>query len=295
MRVFVRLVIASSILAAFAEPTWAQENDDEMIAQGVYNKDNWPLETIHRPLTLAGGMLEIRGDTFRLGMSGGDVLDFAEPMVFAPEVYYGVSGQFTLGLTHTNHPIALGWPAAGFCVSGEENRCGKAYNAIGLEAQYALTRGGNLGLAVRGGLSSPRFDPDFALGITAGLTIRFKAGKVAVVLDPNLYIGAIARDEFPGMDGPADFLFLPAHIQYQLNTQTMFYLMSGLNAPFKNMGDFYQIPLGIGANFAVNNRADLGAEFRLENLAGKDIELAPDLEIGKFDERTFIARLAIRI
>src|SRR5690606_1335184 len=267
--------------AAFAQ-------DDEEIAEGVFDKESWPLQTIHRPLTLAGGMLEIRGDTLTIGIGSGEVFDFGQPIILAPDVFYGVNGQLTVGVTHSNRFGAFA--PAGFCVSGEDGGCPKGYNAIGAEAQYALTRGGNVGLAVNGGLSSPRFSPDFALGLTAGATIRVKGGSIAVVLDPSLYLGAIGRDDFPGTDGPSDFVVLPVDIQYQLNTQTMVYLTSGVNGPFDGFGDAYRIPVGIGGTFAINNRADIGGEINIANLGGK-----PQDPIGRFDERYFIARLAIRI
>lgn len=288
MRVFVCLPIAFALCLAAVQPARAQ--DDELVTQGVYNKDNWPLEVVNRPLTLAAGMAEIGGDTLRLGISGGEAFDAWEPIVLAPELRYGLSGQLQIGVTHTNHSF---FPPAGFCVSGEDNKCPKGYNAIGLEAEYALTRGGNVNLSARGGLTSGRFDPDFALGLTAGLEIRFRGGPIAVIVDPNVYIGVVERDTFPfGMadDTHPDYLFLPATIQYQFNTQAVFFLESGVNAPFKDMGDFYQIPAGLGASYALNNRMDAGLELYFANVAGKDFG-----SVEKFDERYLIARLAIRI
>jgi len=294
MRLFARLIIASSLCLAAVQPAWA--DDDEMVAQGVYTKDNWPLEVVNRPLTLAAGMAEIGGDTLRIGISGGDVLDAWEPIVLAPELRYGLSGQLQIAITHANHTF---FPPAGFCVSGEDHGCAKGYNATGAEAEYALTRGGNVNLSARGGLDIGRYSPEFAMGLTAGLKIRFRGGKIAVIFDPNVYVGVAHRKTFPfGMDDDpthySDWLFFPAWIQYQFNSQAMFYLTSGLNAPFKDMGDLYQIPAGIGTSYALNNRMDAGLELNIGNVAGKDV--GPDgAQLGKFDERTLILRIAIRI
>lgn len=290
MRLFARLLVACSVCLAAVQPAWADEATDEMVVQGVYNKDNWPLEVVNRPLTLAAGMAEIGGDTLRIGVSGGEGFDAWEPIVLAPELRYGLSGQLQIGITHTNHSF---FPPTGFCVSGEENKCPKVYNAIGLEAEYALTRGGNLNLSARGGLTTGRLDPEFALGATAGLEIRFRGGPIALIVDPNVYLGIVERDTFPfGMEGDThpDYLFMPITLQYQFNSQAMFYLVSGLNAPFKDMGDFVRIPAGAGAVYALNNRMDAGLEFVFDNVAGKDAGL-----VEKFDERYLILRVAIRI
>jgi hypothetical protein len=296
MRVFVRLALAAlATCLALAQPAFAQ--DDEDIAQGVFNKETWPLQTIHRPLTLAGGMLEIRGDSLRIGLSKNSDLDpevgFGDPIVLAPDVFYGVNSQFTLGITHTNRFGSFA--PAGFCVSGDLCR-DRAYNAIGAEAQYGLTRGGNVGLMAHGGLSAPAFkfvDDKFTMGLLAGVTLRGKGGNIAVVLDPTIYVGIINRPKEldTGIPDPGikETVFLPIDIQYQLNTQSMIFLSSGVYGQLDGFGDNYQIPAGIGANFAINNRADLGGEIEFANLAGKDTTFK------KFQERTFIARLAIRI
>lgn len=290
MRLLVRLSVVSSICLLAGQPAWADEASDEMVVQGVYTKDNWPFEVVNRPLTLAAGMAEIGGDSLRIGISGGEAFDAFEPIILAPELRYGLSGELQLGITHAFHSF---FPPAGLCVSGEENKCPKVYNAIGGEVEYALTRGGNLNLSARGGLTIGRFDPDFALGATAGLEIRFRGGSVAFIVDPNVYIGIMERDTFPfGMEGNThpDYLFLPATLQYQVNTQTAFYLESGLNTPLKDMGDLFQIPAGVGAIYALNNRMDAGLELYFANVAGNDFGTNE-----KFDERYIIARIAIRI
>ena len=291
MRGFVRLLVVSSIGLAFAPSARADEAGDEMVVQGDYTKDSWPLEVVSRPLTLAASMAEIGGDSLRIGISGGEAFDGGEPILLAPELRYGLSDKLQIGLTHTFHSF---FPPAGFCVSGEENKCPKVYNAIGAEAEYVLTRyGGTLDVSARGGLTIGRFDPDFALGATAGLEMRLRGGSIAFIVDPNLYIGIIERDTFPfGMadDSHPDYLFVPATLQYQLNAQAAVYLVSGLNTPLKDMGDFYQIPAGLGFIYAVNVRMDAGVELNFANVAGKDFGT-----VEKFDERYLILRAAIRI
>ncbi|HEU5054865.1 MAG TPA: hypothetical protein VFU21_00010 [Kofleriaceae bacterium] len=280
MRLSLRAVVASALCLTGVRVAGAQESD----------KASWPLEVVKRPLTLAAGMAEIGGDTLRVGVSGGEAFDAGEPILLAPELRYGLSGQLQVGITHTNHSF---FPPAGICISGEENKCPKLYNAIGAELEYAVSSGDSVDLSARAGATTGRFDPDFALGATAGVEIRFRGGPIAFIVDPNVYIGIIERDTFPfGMadDTHPDYLFLPATLQYQLSTQMAVFLGSGLNTPFADMGDFYQIPAGVGGTYAINNRVDAGLELQFANILGKDSGT-----VEKFDERYIILRVAIRI
>lgn len=281
MRLFACLGLAAAVALSATSPAFA---DDDAIAQGVFNKENWPLETIHRPLTLASGMLSIEGDTLWVNLSSDAAGD---PVLIRPDIYFGINGQLTAGITHTGRFPLLS--PGGFCVSGDVCDANGTYDSVGAEVIYALTRGGNVGLAAHGGILLPSLSDPFVSGLTAGLTTRFKGGKLAFVFDPTLYLGVVKRDPLEG--GLKEQFTLPVDIQYQLNTQTMVYVASGINGPLDGFGDAYMIPAGIGANFAINNRADLGAEFEVFNVAGKEFEGGPD----RFDGRAFVLRFAIRI
>lgn len=261
-----RRTVLSALVCAAAQVLWIAPAAAEEAA-GVYTKHDWPLEAIRRPLTLASSMLEIRGDTLRVNLSDGA---FAEPISIAPDVYFGVTDLFTVGVTHET----------GFCLTGEEGGCARTYDDIGLDAIYALMRAGSLQAAVHGGLVSHRFSDPFAGGLRAGLRARVIAGQVAVVVDPTLDIELFERDLV------ADVLRVPVDIQYQLEAQTMVFVTSGIEGPLDGFGDGYRIPIGLGVLFAVNERLDLGAELRLGNAAGKDATI---------DDRWLFARAALRL
>jgi len=250
--------LAIVTLAALAQPAAAQDDEG-------YSKDTWPLAVTQRPLVLIGGMLEIRGDTLRINLSKDLVGD---PVQIAPSIYYGVNRQLTVGITHMG----------GICVAGDT--CDKAYNDITLDALYGFMTKGNFQVAAHGGVALPAFSPDLVAGLNLGLLARIAAGSIAVVLDPRLYVGVIQRDTMK------ETLYLPVQIQLQANGQTNVYVESGISGPLDHFGDFYTVPVGLGATFAVNNRLDFGAEFLFLNLAGKG---------SSADYRMVIARLALRL
>lgn len=253
---------------AISTPAVADESS------GMYPKDQWPLAATRRPLTLAASMVEIRGETLGVNLSDGASGD---PVFLAPDLYFGVSDKLTVGVTHD----------VGFCISGDA--CDPAYNDLGLELLFAIMQAGNLQAAVHGGLLLPSLDP-LVGGLEVGLAGKIVGGSLALTFDPSLYIGMAGRDEiafrsFDGIFGKETFR-LPVALQYQLNFQTMVFLSTGVNGPLDGFGDFYRVPVGIGALFAVNNRIDFGVELEFLDLLGKG---------SSSDYRVLFARLAIRI
>jgi hypothetical protein len=255
--------LAATLASLLALPAASAQEED-------YTKDTWPLEATKRPLTLDGGMLEIRGDTFLFNLSDGAV---GEPFSLAPDLYYGVDKKLTVGITHE----------IGICLAGEENGCAEVYNDFAIDALYGVMMKGSFQLAGHGGLGFKSIDP-FMMGLNVGVLGRINAGNLAIVFDPRLYVGFTERDsELPY---GKEMLSIPLWAQFQVNTQTMAYAVSGFEGPLDGFGDGYQVPLGVGALFAVNNRIDFGGEFRFTNLLGKD---------GDADGRWLILRAALRL
>jgi hypothetical protein len=265
------LVLATALVAA---PALADEGS------GVFEKGDWPLAATERPLTLSTHMLEIRGDTIGISLIKDNV---GKPVFLAPDIFFGISHRFTVGLTHQ----------VGVCLSGTDGNCAKGYNDLGIEAQYSLMRAGNLqAMGHAALLVSSLSDPTVA-GLDVGLAGRIRGGKIAIQFDPTLYVGAIGRDEmffplqFLGAIGPEEVFHMPVDLQYQLNFQTMVFLSTGIAGPLDGFGDSYAIPAGLGALFAINNRLDFGLEFEFPNAFGKGE--------NKTDVRMLYGRLALRL
>jgi len=261
MRNTTRWLVALSI--AFALIPAGQALADE--SDGVYAKNEWPLPLIKRPLTLASGMIELAGNTAQISMSKDLVGD---PTSLAPSIFYGVNNALSVGIVHTT----------GICISGD--LCAEVYDDFALEAHYGLMRAGNFQVAARGGLAFPKLADSFTGGLLLGLNTRLSAGKIAVVVEPAIYVGVIERST------EKEQVALPVELQFQLNNQTAVFASSGLNGPLKDFGDTYLVPVGLGALFAINNRIDIGAEFEFTNLAGKD---------SSADGRALYVRAALRL
>jgi hypothetical protein len=234
---------------------------------------------------VGAGKIMIAGSTVNINMSADAV---AKPISFAPAVYYGVNEKLAVGLTHdggslpiTPRPglrtIAISIPnpidptmpftgiaaaGAGICISGEDSGCNKIYDNVGADVVFGLSEGKN-SLAVHGGLDVFTFDP-MVLTLRAGVLGSFAASdKLRIVYDPRLSIGLTERDF------NKEQLDVPVWAWFAVNDKLSAYAHTGIRGPLDGFGDAFSIPLGLGANFQVNEKLTAGADFHFLNLLGK--------------------------
>ncbi len=258
------LATAALTVGALARPAAADSEE--------YNKDTWPLAVVDRPILIPAGMLELRGDTVRLGLDKGSA---GNPIALAPDVFYGVARMINVGIVHRD---------TGICIAGD--RCTKAYNDIGLDALYGFANKGSFQVSALGGLRVPSFD-NLVAGLDLGLLFQLSAGKVQVNVDPTLYVGIAGRTaDNVGDAAQKEQLEVPVVLTYQLQPQTALFVRTGMTGPLSGFGNDFEVPIGIGATLAANNRLDFGLEFLMANPAGN---------AHSFDQRTLIGRIALRL
>jgi len=265
------LTLLVALALAQASPTSAGSRDD-------YTKNDWPVQTILRPLTLAPKMTELSGDTFVVTIGEGRFLD---PLALAPDLRVAATRRLTLTMIHD----------FGFCLNA--TGCGTVYNDIGLESTTSLIYRGNAQLALRIGVHFPRFNRLFA-GARGGFTARLRWRRIALLLEPTIYLGVYGRgpdEDYTSSDalGRKELLEAPATLQLQVSSRGLIFVTSGLSGRLSGLGDNHVIPLGFGGAFAINHRVDFGAELRFDNAFGTE----GDLQTGA-KERTLFLRSALR-
>jgi hypothetical protein len=186
-----------------------------------------------------------------------------KPFSIAPDIYYGVSDQLTLGLIHSAASVGVVGAGSGICLAGEEKGCAKVYDNIGLDGIFSLSKG-TVDLAAHAGVLVNSFDP-MLLSVKLGVLGRFNAGKLAVVFDPWIGIGVTERDA-----GNKELINVPVNIQFQATPQLAAWVGSGIFGPLDGFGDAYFVPLNIGALFGVSSKIDAGAAFGFLNIGGKN-------------------------
>lgn len=199
-----------------------------------------------------------------------------KPTSLAPDVWYGINDDLSVGLVHSGMGIGGFWAAAGngLCFTGEDNGCAKIYDNLALLSRFHLLDGAVV-LAGEGGLLINSLDP-FTLGVKLGVTGRWQSGALSVIFAPSINIGITERD-----NGNKEILGVPVSVVYAATDSLGVGLQTGIVLPFDNTGELWRLPLSVGATFGINDKLSVGGAFSLIALAGGD--LLPDA----FDGRTF--------
>ncbi|HLL21406.1 MAG TPA: hypothetical protein VK427_04700, partial [Kofleriaceae bacterium] len=217
-------------------------------------------------LTLGAGKISIEGSTINVNMSADLV---GKPFSLAPTIRYGVNDKLTIGITHDRgttrfspRPLA----GAGICLSGDENGCGKVYNNVGIDALFGLAAG-KFSAAAHVGYDILSISDPFISGVRLGVLGKYDVNeKIAITFDPFIYIGATERD---GMLPNKEQINVPVYLWFAANPQIGAYVASGIAGPLDGFGDAYDVPLGVGLNYAVNAQLGVGVDFWFDNIGGK--------------------------
>jgi hypothetical protein len=204
-----------------------------------------------RSYALTDGSVELGGEPARplMAVFGfNDDQDAFEPFILPIHLYFGVTNNLTLGITHDRGP----------CFN-----CGdEFYNGAGpgMGLLYNFVRGPPFELDLH--LTTPLirvFDP-FFLAVRGGVIGRVNISHVvAFVFDPSLLIGLTERDE-----GNNDVLGLPFWFFFQATDVVVPYVGSGIYAPLEDGEP--AIPLEGGVIASVNDDIDLGGALIFGNL-----------------------------
>ena len=220
-------------------------------------------EYTRRSYVLPKSSVELTGDPARPMMASLNLSKNAdlEPFHLPIHVYFGVTENLTLGITHDFGP----------CFN-----CDKFYNDVGMGLLYSLIREPSFELDLH--LTAPlfqQFDPEVHLSVRGGVLGRVNLGEVvALVFDPSLKVGITGRPDNRGAN--REYLYLPAWFYFQANETIVPFVGTALHGPVEGFFDHVQIPLEGGMVFSVTRNIDLGFVLRFGNLFG---------EGGSFDWR----------
>ena len=211
-----------------------------------------------------------------------------KPFSLAPDLWYGINDQITVGLVHSGRGSTglYGGAGNGLCLAGEDNNCPDVYGNVGLDGRYHFYRSGGVTLSGEGGLFAGPFDP-FTAALKLGVVGRWQAGAIAIDAGPNLFAGLSEREP----EGDADVaigtnnketLNIPITALYLLSNQIGLALQLGAVVPLQETGDLYTFGVSLGGQYMLSNKMMIDASFSLPMLVkGEAYE-----GIDAFDVRT---------
>jgi hypothetical protein len=214
----------------------------------------------------------------------------AKPLSIAPDLWYGVSNELSVGLVHSGRAATgfYGGVGNGLCLSGEDGGCAKVYDNVGLDVRYHFYREGDLTLSADGGLFVGSFDP-FVASLKVGAIGRYQAGALALEAAPALFAGLTQREPEGGgvviSTGNKEIFFLPVSVMYALSPSFGLAAQVGATVPFENAGDLFTIGASLGVQYLLSSQLFLDAAFSLPLLAGGSFY--SDLELTGTKARSF--------
>ena len=219
------------------------------------------MESVKRGIQAPAGMFHSR-ILLHINTSKDNV---TEPVSLAPDFHYAVTDSFQLGLLHNGPMGLLTRPGAGLCLTGsDEGNCPKVYNNFGLDALWGLAFG-DVHFSLRSSLYFFRAFSPMHIMWTIGLAGKLHFGEnVALLFEPQLGFGLNERDTTN-----KDRLFLPLELQFQIVDPLVLKLLSGVTGQLSDMGETYEIPLGLAFVTNISESMDIGLRFSFDNLLGK--------------------------
>jgi hypothetical protein len=186
---------------------------------------------------------------------------FAVPLSLAPDVWWGASDRWTVGIIHSDPAIDRFTPGASLCVRTDDMICTHLYRGGGIDVRWsALT--GDFALAPRARLLVRDLDP-WKPALTLGALAQWVHGRVAVTGDPYLQIGLANRQL-----GNRTQLFLPVELAVAFAPRWQVDLRTGYTSEVAVWRDGYHIPAWAGLRVAVTPSVEIGGAVGFYTLLG---------------------------
>jgi len=214
-------------------------------------------DVVTRPLVLPAGGFEARL-TAEINLQKNR---YGRPLSLAPDLWYGVTPRWTIGLVHSNPSVDRIDANATFCLRRFQTRCDRLYRGSGLDVRWSW-KSGDFAVAPRARLLVRDVDP-IKPAVTLGTQLRWTRGRFAVESDPYLRLGLANRDE-----GNRAALFVPIWLAVQPTCRWLLAIHTGWDAELAIARDGFHIPFGLVIRARATSQLDVGVEAGFTSLLG---------------------------
>jgi hypothetical protein len=217
-----------------------------------------PEDLVARPVVLDEGAVELRltveaGVRPRL---------YGRPLSLAPDAWWGVARDFTIGVIHSNPSVDRIDAGATLCTHDLAIPvCSHAYRGSGIDVRYSA-RAGALAIAPRARLLVRDIDP-FKPAMTLGALVRWTHGRFAIASDPYIRL-PLANSQL----GNRASLSIPLWLAVQPAPGWMLAVHTGFDADLAVIGDGSHGPFGVAVTARVTTDVDVALELGWPRLLG---------------------------
>lgn len=186
----------------------------------------------------------------------------AAPLSIAPDLWWGASSRWTVGLVHSSANLDRFTPGASVCVRQDPLYCDAVYRGSGIDARVLALATGRFQLAPRA-RALVRDTGPFKPALTLGALARWSAGRFAVTSDPYLQLGLANRDR-----GNRAQLWLPITLAVEPARRWQLAVHTGWNSELAIVRDGWKMPLALGVRARALDTLALGVTLGFASLLG---------------------------
>lgn len=190
-----------------------------------------------------------------------------KPFAIAPDYRYGLTKEFSLGVTHSGYArtgFYGGAGSGGLCLSGEDGGCPSIYSGLGAEVGLKIPIDGPTNLGGTLGFQTTGLGSDFGQShMKIGAKGRYLKKPVVFWYQPNFLIGM--------EEGARHLLNVPAAIGMLSGNGFIPFVQSGVVLELSSGAgdDPFAIPLTVGGTYKTDKTMWVGGTFTVRNIAAQ--------------------------
>lgn len=186
---------------------------------------------------------------------------YTRPLSIAPDLWFGVTDRWTIGITHSNASVDRIDADATFCVREFASVCDRVYRGSHVDVRWSWQEGA-LAVAPRGRLLLRDVDP-MKPAVTIGALVRWTRGRFRILSDPYLRVGLANTDQ-----GNRAALMFPVWLGIQPTRGWLLEIHTGYDGDLAVWPDGWHIPFALVARVRPASQLEVALEAGFSSLLG---------------------------
>jgi len=186
---------------------------------------------------------------------------YTRPLSMAPDLWFGLTDRWTIGVTHSNASVDRIDVGATFCVREFSSVCDRSYRGSHLDVRWSW-REGALAIAPRGRLLLRDVDP-LKPAVALGALARWTRGRFRIASDPYVRVGLANTDR-----GNRPAVMVPLWLGVQPARRWLLELHTGYDGDLAVWPDGWHVPVALVTRVRPTPQLELALEAGFSSLLG---------------------------